>query len=408
MSDIIGVNEYTRFMVEAFDESAKVVVPTAFQGGFFGIAENGAQTVFSDNSESIEIDIIRANGNRLARLVNRGTSSDDSTRTNTLTTDRFTNVARVWPLIENKGAINSNELLKRVPGETPYAQQTREDRMTRKAIKINMELIREQLRLHEYLAREAILTGSHPAILGTTNTDLIYDFYRKATHTFAAGAKWDVVGTDIIGDFDTAIDLIQQDSNNFGDYGAIIGASGMEGLRKNTQMKAEADIRRYEFVELGERPISLPTQFSRYIENGFALAGKVRTYKNRTVYLFTYDLTYTDDFTTPGVDTETPWMPVDKALVFTPNARCDKYFGPPDRLPIRSQEEQFYQETFGFNMTSSPMPANIVNPGVIDFRAFYFDAYEGADHKAVTLRAQSAGIFPSTETDAFVTITGLV
>jgi hypothetical protein len=407
MSVITGVNEYTRFMVEAFDESAKVVVPTAFQGAFFGVAANGAQTVFSDNSKSIEIDIIRANGNRLARLVNRGTSSSDSTRTNTLTTEQFTNIAREWPLIENKGAINSNELLDRVAGETPYAQQTREDRMTRKAIKINMELIREQLRLHEYLAREAILTGSHPAILGTTNTDLIYDFYRKATHTFAAGAKWDVVGTDIIGDFDTAIDLIQQDSNNFGEYGSIVGASGFEGLRKNTQIKAEADIRRYHLVELNG-PVTAPSQFNRLLENGFVLAGWVKTYKNRTVWLFTYDLTYTDDFTTPGVDTETPWMPVDKALVFSPNARCDKYFGPPDRMPIRSQEEQFYQETFGFNMTSPPMPANIVNPGVIDFRAFSFDAYEGADKKAVTLRAQSAPIFPSTETDAFVTITGLV
>lgn len=407
MSVITGVNEYTRFMVEAFDESAKVVVPTAFQGGFFGVAANGAQTVFSDNSKSIEIDIIRANGNRLARLVNRGTSSDDSTRTNTLTTERFTNIARAWPLIENKGAINSNELLDRVSGETPYAQQTREDRMTRKAIKINMELIREQLRLHEYLAREAILTGSHPAILGTTNTDLIYDFYRKATHTFAAGAKWDVVGTDIIGDFDTAIDLIQQDSNNFGEYGSIVGASGFEGLRKNTQIKAEADIRRYHLVELNG-PVTAPSQFNRLLENGFVLAGWLKTYKNRTVWLFTYDLTYTDDFTTPGVDTETPWMPVDKALIFSPNARCDKYFGPPDRLPIRAAEQAYYQDTFGFNMTSPPMPANIVNPGVIDFRAFNFDAYEGNDHKAVTLRAQSAPIFPSTETDAFVTITGLV
>lgn len=408
MSVVTGVNEYTRFMVEKFDETMKVIAPTAFLGSFFGIPENGAVQVFSTDAKSIEIDIIRADGNRMARLVNRGASSDDATRVTTLTAEQYTNIARVWPLIESYGAINSDELLDRVAGETPYVQQTREDRLTMKALKIHFKMTNEQIRLWEYLARESILTGEHPAILGTTNSDLIYDFYRKATHTFAAGAKWDVAGTDIIGDLDTSIDLIQQDSFNFGqDYGAIIGASGFEGLRKNTQIKAEADIRRFHLVELNG-PTTPPTPYNRFIENGFVLAGWVKTYKNRTVWLFTYDLTYTDDFTTPGVDTETQWMPLDKALIFTPKARCDKYFGPPDRMPIRAAEEQFYADTFGFNMTTPPMPPNIVNPGVIPANAFYNDAYEGADKKAVTLRTQSAPIFPTTETDAFVTITGLV
>lgn len=407
MSLVTGVNEYTRLMVEAFDETKKVIAPTAFQGSFYGIAENGAQVVFSDNSKSIEIDITRADGNRMARLVNRGTSSDDTTRTDSITAEQFTNIARIWPLIESTANINSSELLDRVAGETPYVQQSREDRLTRKAMKVHVKAINEQIRLHEFLAREAILTGEHPMILGTSNADLIYDFYRKATHTFAAPAKWDLVGTDIIGDLDTSIDLIQQDSYNYGAVGALIGASGWEGLRKNTQVKAEADIRRFHLVELNG-PVTAPTEFNRFLDNGFVLAGWVKTYKNRTVWLFTYDLTYTDDFTTPGTDTETNWMPLDKALVFSPKARCDKYFGPPDRLPIRAAEQAWYQDTFGFNMTSPPMPPNIVNPGVIDARAFYCDAYEGADRKAVTLRTQSAPIFPPTETDAFVTITGLV
>ena len=180
----------------------------------------------------------------------------------------------------------------------------------------------------------------------------------------------------------------------------------MEGLRKNTQMKAEADIRRYEFVELGERPINLPSQFNVYVENGFALAGKVRTYQNRTVYLFTYDLTFTDDFTTPGVDTETKWMPTDKCLVFAPNARCDKLFGPPNRMPLTAQERAWFMDMFGFDMEAAPMPDNVINPSTFDMRAFYFDA--DGSREAVRLYTQSAPIFPTTETDAFVTMTGLV
>lgn len=405
---LVPTNEYTRFMVQKFDERKKVIAPTAFQGSFFGIPETGAQVVFSDNAKSIEIDQVRADGRRLARLVNRGTSSDDTSRVETLTAGKFTNIPRAWPLIESYGAINSTELLDRNAGENPFTPVQRQARLTTKAMEINFLLADRQIRLWEYLAREAVLTGQHPAILGTTNTDFIYDFYRKATHTFAVGAKWDVVGTDIIGDLDTACDLIQQDSYNpVVNVGALVGASGFEGLRKNTQVKAEADIRRFHSVEL-HGPTTVPTEFNRYIDNGFALAGWVKTYKNRTVWLFTYDVTYTDDFTTPGSDAETNWMPADKCLVFSPKARCDKYFGPPDRMPVTASEVAWYAEMFGFNMSVPPTLPNIQSPGIVDPRGMHFDAYAGADKKAVTLRMQSAPIFPTTETDAFVTMTGLV
>ena len=399
-------NLYTRFMTELFDENVKVKVPSAFLGGFFGKPETGAVTHFVTDASTIEIDQMRANGRRLARLVNRDGTSKDISRQETLTGDKFTNIVRQWPLIEIPASINANELLQRNPGETPFDSATQQSRLLGKAARLHKESVVRHMRTWEFLAREAILTGQHPMILGTSNAALIYDFYRKATHTFAVGAKWDVVGTDIIGDFDTAIDLIQQDSNNFGDYGALIGVAGMEGLRKNTQMKAEADIRRYEFVELGERPITLPTQFNVYVEHGFALAGKVRTYNNRTVYLFTYDLTFTDDFTTPGTDTETKWMPTDKCLVFTPNARCDKLFGPPNRMPLTATERQWFMDMFGFDMEAAPMPDNVINPSTFDMRAFYFDA--DGSREAVRLYTQSAPIFPTTETDAFVTMTGLV
>jgi len=404
---VTATTEYTRFMVEKYDERKKVIAPTAFQASFFGIPETGAQVVFSDNAKSIEIDKIRADGRRLARLVNRGASSDDTSRVESLTSGKFTNEARAWPLIESYGNINNAELLDRVPGENPYQMTTRQDRLTMKAIEINMLMADRQIRLWEFLCRESVLTGQHPAILGTANTDLIFDFYRKATHTFAVAAKWDVVGTDIIGDLDTAIDLIQQDSYEpVVNVGALVGAAGFEGIRKNTQAKAESDIRRFHTVEL-HGPTTAPTQFNRYINNGFALAGWIKTYKNRTVWLFTYDVTYTDDFTTPGTDTETNWMPTDKCLVFSPNARCDKYFGPPDRMPVTASEQAWYQDMFGFSMMTPGEP-NIQNPSVIDPRGMHFDAYMGPDKKAVVIRMQSAPIFPTTETDAFVTMTGLV
>ena len=405
MSALVASNEYTRFMVMKYDETKKVKAPTAFQGGFFGIPDTGAQVVFGENSKSIELDVVRADGNRMARLVHRGASSDDATRTDVITAEQYTNEALPWPLIETQGAVNSNQLLDRVAGETPFQSRTREDRLSMYALKVHTKAINMQIELHEFLCRESILTGSHPMILGTTNTDLIYDFYRKSTHTFAAPAKWDVVGTDIIGQLDTSINLIQQDDFYYGDIGMVVGASGMEGIRKNTQIKAEADLRRFHLTELNG-PTTPPTVFNRFMDNGFKLAGWVKTYENRTVWIFTYDRTFKDDFTTPGTTTTTKWMPDDKALLFNPTARCDKYFGPPDRMPIRADEAAFYMDMFGFDMSAQMQEVNLENTGVVDPRAFFCDAK--GTRKAVQLYTQSAPIFPSTETDAFVTITGVV
>ena len=404
---LLNTNEYTRFMVTKYDETQKVKAPTAWQGGFFGVAGTGAEIVFGENSKSIEIDIVRADANRMARLVNRGASSDDASRGDVITDGEFSNDAMPWPLIESKGAVNSNQLLDRVAGETPFQGTSREDRLSMKAMKIHAKQVNMQLELHEYLCRESILTGTHPMILGTTNTDKIYDFHRKATHTHAAPAKWDLVGTDIIGQLDDDIDLIQQDDFYYGDIGMIVGAGGIEGIRKNTQIKAEADIRNFGLVGMGKTGIiSMPPIFQRFIDNGFKLAGWLKTYENRDVYIFTYDRTFKDDFTTPGVTTTTKWMPDDKALLFNPTARCDKYFGPPDRMPLTTAEVSFYLDMFGFNMTAQMQNINLENTGVVDPRAFFFDAK--GTRKAVQLYAQSAPIMPSTETDAFVTVTAVV
>ena len=400
-------NEYTRLMVEMFDERKKRKAPTAFMASFFGVPGTGAVDVFSNDTKTVEIDIIRGNKRRLASLVNRGAMSDDTTRSAKITSGKFTNIVRAWPLIESTGGINSNELLDRVAGETPFQLTTRRDRLIKKAIDINMEMADNQIRTMEFLCRESVLTGSHPMILGTSNTNLIYDFFRKSTHTFAASAAWDIVGTDIIGDLDTMADLILLDSfNSVNDVGILVGASAFEGMRKNTQIKAEADIRHFGSAEINTRFPEPPREFDRYRENGFSLVGRLTTYKARNVWIYVYDQTFTDDFSTVGTDTETPWMPIAKALMFVPSARCDRYFGPPDRLPVEPSEIQMYQEAFGLNM-SSPVAPNVQNTGVIDARAFHFDAYKSADKKVFELRLQSAAIFPTTETDAFVTITGL-
>lgn len=404
---IVAVDQYTRMMVEKFDETQAIVVPTAFQGAFFGRPETGGITVFSTDSKTVEIDIVRRNGRRLARLVNRGTSSDDVSRLKTQVEGKYTNIARKWPLIETPGSINSDELLERVAGENPYQRSSREDGMAMKAMKIHFEHMNQHIGLMEYLCREALLTGQHPAILGTTNSDLIYDFYRDAGNFITVANAWNSGSQTIAADIDSGIDVIQQQAYLYGDYGILMGTDAFADFKADSDIQADADNRRFQFVALGGTITELPTDFRKYRDNGFQARGYLETPKGRKVWIFTYDITFTDDFTTPGSDVETPWMPTDKALIFHPKARCDRYFGPPDRLPVTADEIALYQDLFGFSMTAQPMPPKVQNTAVVDARMFYSDAYRSPDKKSVVLRTQSAPIFPTTQTDAFVVLQGL-
>lgn len=400
-------DQYTRFMVEAFSDLKNIMAPTAFQGSFFGVPETGAKTIFKTNSKTIEIDIQRHNGNRLAKMVHRGTGTTDDTRVKKSVASRFSNVAFAWPLIESAGAINSTELLDRNVGENPFNTMEEKDRLTQKAMEIHHDHMLQQISTMEFCARESVLNGSHPAILGTTNTGYIYDFGRNSNNDFTVVNKWDSGSQDIYGDMDAGIDQIKQNGRIFGDYGQLTGTSAFAAMKKDATILADADNRRYGFVELS-RDIPVPSAFSRYVTNGFSPRGWVDTPKGNKVWIFTYDITFTDDFTTPGSDVEVPWMPVDKALLFSPKTRCDRYFGPRDRMPVTPSESQWYQETFGFSMLAPKMPANIQNMSVIDPRMFNPYAFAGPDMKAIEMRTQSSVILPTTRTDGFSLMSGLV
>jgi hypothetical protein len=403
---LTAVNEYTRLMVEKFDETMAIIAPTAFQGAFYAESPTG-KTVFSTDSKTIEIDIKRRNGRRLARLINRVNGGEDAFRTKSQTEEKFTNVVRKWPLIETPGAIDADELLDRVAGETPYQRTTREDRMTMKAALIHHEHMNQHIHTMEYLCREALLTGQHPAILGTTNSDLIYDFYRNSGNLITVGNAWNSGSQTIFADIDGGIDQLQQEAYLYGEYGMLLGTDAFGDLKNDSSIRSDADNRRYLFVELGGEVRELPSEYQKYKKHGFQPRGYIETDKGRRVWIFTYDLTYTDDFTVEGVDTETNWMPADKALIFHHATRCDRYFGPPNRLPVTAEEIALYQEMFGFSMASTPIPAKVQNNGVVDARMFYPYAYRAPDHQSVVLKTQSAPIMPTTQTDGFVTLLGL-
>jgi hypothetical protein len=165
---------------------------------------------------------------------------------------------------------------------------------------------------------------------------------------------------------------------------------------------AKAENRRFELIEVGSTPV--PPSMMRFVDAGAIPRGRLRTPRGNEVWLFTYLDTYTDSAGEPQ-----PYMPVDEALIACSTARCDRYFGPPENLPDIPMRTQLYQQLFGFAPDMEPMPANIKDvSAAISPAMFYFDAYVSDNWKRVTCRTQSAPIYATTQTDAFVTLNGLI
>ena len=393
-------DQFSRFMAGLFDERQVISVPTGFQA-FFGNPESGSLTHYSPDANAVDIDIIRGN-KKTAALIPRGMVARPlGSKQKNLTSGKFTAFARKYPLAEEEGDISGDEILFRQAGESPYSGRTRLDRMRDRGYGIYAESIRRIVRLFERLAAQSILTGAQDAILGTTRDDMKYDFRRKSSHTVSVETEWDD-GGDILADIDAACDQIEANGNADPDFMGI-GGGAMDALVRDTTVQILADNRRFELIEVStNNPV--PPRFNRFVKAGWTPRGRLRTPKGYTLWAFTYNRTYTNDS-----GTATKIMPEDQAFICSTCARCDRYFGPPETLPMIDQRVRLYQELFGFNPLAPPLPANIQNPGsVVDPSMFYCDCYASPDWKRVTIRTQSAPIFATTQTDAFVTLTDLL
>ena len=241
-----------------------------------------------------------------------------------------------------------------------------------------------------------------PAILGTANADLLYDFHRNAAHFIAPAVPWNVAGADIIGDINNACETMRENGKVWPNI-MILGQDVAIVFFDDVIIQRLADIRGFSFVRAGENN-PVPPAYSALVAGGAIYRGYLNTPVGYGLHLFTYVDIYTD-----GNGNAQPYMLRDGVLLAHYGARCDRYFGPPERLPLVSTDMAWYQEMFGMNMAQPVMPAGIKNPAAtVTPQMFYCDAYAAGDKKKVTIRTQSAPIFGTTQTDAFVTLFNVI
>jgi len=386
---------YKRMMDGLFDERDYVSLPTGFQS-FFGRLGGGTSTYEAQDIE-IDVDIVRAN-ERMAQMLPRGQFSHDIDPKKYAMQELFSTRTFRFPFAEEETHISASELRKRTAGEDAYERMDARMRLRMKAFKAHKEHLRKHLRLFEYLAAQSVLTGQMPAIVGATETDWLYDFKRNSDHTADASAAWLTAGTDILDDLDTACTTLRKNAHVRAD-GLLCGTNAFAGIRGNTAIKAESDLRRFQLADIGgARPIPAKWQFM--IDAGFDYRGRLEVDSGKILDVFTYDEYYDD-----SSGTKTAYLPADRAVVFSSETRCDRYFGPNERLDYSPQEIAEMQHYLGVGPMAGPLPPNIKSaPGQIDTRMFHFDAYMDGRRTGLTIRTQSAPIFAPTMTDGWYVI----
>ena len=113
------VDAYSRFMDELFDEKEVINVSTVWQQFFGKPGNGGSKTIYSPDSEVVDIDIMRGN-ERVAAMIHRGTDSRFLNMMRNTSTQDYSSFSRVYPLCEELGDITASQINKRMAGENPY------------------------------------------------------------------------------------------------------------------------------------------------------------------------------------------------------------------------------------------------------------------------------------------------
>lgn len=387
---------YQRFMVDMFSDYDFIALPTMFLS-CFGRSASGSKTHFIKNGESVDIDIIRGN-EKLSPLRQRGTYASEKADQKDLLVQQFSTGVMGFPLLEEKTPLHAHQLFQRLPGETQYQQMERLSKLRYYASEGHKEHVRRLIRTFEYLAMKSITEGGMPKVTLDEST-LTYDWKRNPDHTITTATSWSDAAAPVGADLDTAAHYVRVNGHVEPEY-AIFDTTAWTGLMGNTALKALADNRRIDQYRIGSDAGEAPASVAHLIAGGAKYRGMLVTNRGYKLALLTYSDVYTDSSGNP-----TAFMPAELVVVGSSQARCDRYFGPDERLPVLASEKAEFAELFGFSQSPGPMPGNIKGPaGLLSPDMFMFDAFVSTDRKNVTLRSQAAPIFCTTMTDAWATI----
>ncbi len=387
-----SIDLFTRYMHGKIDELVRLGTYTGFQSLF------RSREQFSLEAEVLDVHI-RRGYRRIAMMAPRGiegTSIGDIKRNITL--NKWTEVSRMFPLIEAEASITTNDINKRMFGEIPYSGMTKEARMRKLAVELADEMTREICRTNELLAAQAFILATMVAKIKTTDVSLIYDFKRLATHQTTTTGWGTATDLDFLADLDTGCDLIIRDGHLKPDL-LFLGSDALVGMQNQASFESIANLRRVAMIE-SEMENKTISKLQFLVDNGFDYQGKIKTHKGRVLSIFTYEECYDD----PDTGTSTPYLDPDYALIASSEAVFEKLYGPKDYLESTVEDRSMMQTYFGFNTTANTS-ANVIKGRAFNNSSVFWDCRRGQDKKTISLRAQQAPLFIPVDVDATYLLT---
>lgn len=385
------LDAYSRVMSPAFDEKKIIGVSTLFQSMFGGPA---GVTLQSFDSEVVSLNITRGN-EKTAKWVVRGADSQNiGPDKKDLKITQFTELNRVFPLIEETDTITANELLKRLPQEVPFAPWSKQERARVLAMEYHWEHVKRTLRKKEIAASEAMRVAQQTVTEGTTAE--VIPFYRNSNLSKALATTFSNAATDVDGEFLTGCQAIRRYGKSNA-VGCLIGNQSFIDFVNRTDMQTMADNRRLTFLQMGRDPGPMPADpiFNQIVAGGGQYQGwyKVGSW---TLHFFTY----IDGWENDAGTTFTQFMPDDETLLFATAARRDRQYGPSDILPPDAHTRNVMSDLFGLSPEGlvASMPPGIKNESIIDPRMFYLSA-ERKGNKTYEVNTQCAPLFVPVSVD---------
>lgn len=284
-----------------------------FLSGYFRSPPSNFHT-----SEDVELDVQR-DGEDVAIVI-----QDLSVGPRANASDVYTNKRFKPPIFDEAGAISAFNMIKRQPGQNPFASPDYGANAAREAFNIFRKLENKIRRAVEWMAAQVLQSGQLTLIDGAGTTLYNINFQPKATHMATVAITWAPDGSTgaPLTDLANLANVVRRDGKQE-PRTLIFGDSAFQRFRANPAVKSELDLLRSNTIAIAPESRGQGATFQGWVWIG----GHYR-----------FEMwTYSGFFTHPQTGVQTPFVQPDNVIMLPENPRFDLTFG---AIPIIVPPEQ--------------------------------------------------------------------
>lgn len=224
-------NTTTKVMLTAYEQMA---LPTMFLSGMFQ-----TPAINFHESEEVEIDIVRSEEEISIAIT------DLSIGARLNSEDIYTSKGFKPPIHKEAGVINAHTLLRRLPGDNPYADVGYIAKAIQRGVKIAAKLQHKIMRAIELQSSQVLQTGTVTLVDEGGTAVYRIDYKPKATHFPTSAIAWSSATSTKLADIENLANVIRSNGLTNPDM-LVMGEKSYELFIKDEEVLARMDNKRIE------------------------------------------------------------------------------------------------------------------------------------------------------------------